>query len=100
MIVQPCNQFGKQEPGTADEIKQFAASKGVKFQMMEKIDVNGPKTHLVYKYLKHVTKTTAIGWNFATYFVVDPVGNVEAHSGVEPMTLLPLILEKAGKEEL
>ena len=83
-----------------DEIKQFAAGKGVKFQMMEKIDVNGATAHLVYKYLKKVTGTTAIGWNFATYFVVDPSGNVEAHSGVEPMNLLPLILEKAGSEEL
>ena len=100
ILAFPCNQFGKQEPGTADDIKQFAASKGVQFKMMEKIDVNGPDAHLVYKYLKHQTKTNAIGWNFATYFVVDPDGNVEAHNGVEPMDLLPLILEKAGSEEL
>lgn len=101
LYVQPCNQFGKQEPGTAEEIKQFAASKGVQFRMMEKIDVNGPDAHIVYKYLKHVTGTKAIGWNFATYFIVDPVGNVEAHHDVEPMMLLPLMLKHlVSTEEL
>lgn len=100
ILAFPCNQFGQQEPGSAQEIKQFAAAKGVRFQMMQKIDVNGDDAHLVYKYLKHKTGTNAIGWNFATYFLVDPDGNVEAHNGVEPMTLLPLILEKAGSEEL
>lgn len=65
ILAFPCNQFGKQEPGTSDEIKAFAAAKGVQFKMMEKIDVNGPDAHLVYKYLKHHTQTSAIGWNFA-----------------------------------
>ena len=99
ILAFPCNQFGQQEPGTADEIQQFAARKGVQFQMMAKIDVNGPSAHLVYKYLKHHADVAAIGWNFATYFVVDPQGQVSAFHGVEPMELLPLILEKAGAEE-
>ena len=46
ILAFPCNQFGKQEPGTADEIKAFAAGKGVQFKMMEKIEVNGADTHL------------------------------------------------------
>lgn len=100
ILAFPCNQFGKQEPGTADDIKEFAAQKGVKFQMMQKINVNGPDSHIVYKYLKHQTKTPAIGWNFATYFVVDPEGKIDAHHGIEPMTLLPLVLKMAGSEEL
>jgi glutathione peroxidase-family protein len=99
ILAFPCNQFGKQEPGSADEIKDFASRKGVEFKMMEKIEVNGPGTHVVYKYLKYHTGTTAIGWNFATYFVVDPDGTgVSAFHGVEPMDLLDLILEKAGAE--
>ena len=100
ILAFPCNQFGQQEPGSAQDIQDFASAKGVQFQMMQKINVNGPNAHLVYKYLKQKTGTTAIGWNFATYFVVDPAGNVQAHHGVEPMDLLPLILEKEGTEEL
>lgn len=100
ILAFPCNQFGKQEPGTAEDIKAFAAAKGVQFKMMEKIDVNGPNAHIVYKWLKAKTNTPTIGWNFATYFVIDPQGNVESHDGVEPMGLLSLILEKAGSEEL
>lgn len=65
ILAFPCNQFGKQEPGTADEIKDFASSKGVQFKLMEKIDVNGPDAHIVYKFLKAKTNTSAIGWNFA-----------------------------------
>lgn len=45
----PCNQFGSQEPKSNKEIKQFAQSKGAKFQMLSKIDVNGPNS----AYLTH-----------------------------------------------
>lgn len=45
----PCNQFGAQEPKSNKEIKQFAQSKGAKFQMLSKIDVNGPTSaHLTH----------------------------------------------------
>jgi glutathione peroxidase len=100
ILAFPCNQFGKQEPGTAKEIADFAKSKGVEFTMMEKIDVNGPTTSLIYLYLKSQTNVTAIRWNFATYFIVSPEGDVTAHTGVEPMDLKPTILELLGKEEL
>ncbi len=48
----PCNQFGGQEPGTADEIAEFcSATYGVSFPMFEKIEVNGPERHPVYQEL-------------------------------------------------
>lgn len=69
--------------------------------MMEKINVNGPKTSLVYKYLKHHTQTSTITWNFATYFVVGPDGTtITAHNGVEPHTLFGHVMELLSSEEL
>src|SRR6476620_6043919 len=45
----PCNQFGGQEPGSAEEIAEFcSASYGVTFPMTEKVDVNGADRHPVY----------------------------------------------------
>ena len=49
----PCNQFGKQEPGTSEEIQSFCdLNYGVTFPLSEKIEVNGSNAHPVYKYLK------------------------------------------------
>jgi glutathione peroxidase-family protein len=62
----PCNQFGKQEPDSNEDILEFALGYGVGFQMMSKINVNGAKASPVYKYLKKVAGPTNIGWNFAT----------------------------------
>ena len=48
----PCNQFGQQEPGDANEIKNFCSlNYDVTFPMFAKIDVNGPKAHPLYEYL-------------------------------------------------
>ena len=53
IIGVPCNQFGGQEPGTAEQINSFARSKyGVTFQLTEKVDVNGKFTHPTYNYLR------------------------------------------------
>lgn len=68
--------------------------------MMDKIDVNGPNASLVYKYLKKEAGPSNIGWNFATYFVVSPSGEVESFSGVEPMQLKDNVLEMLDREEL
>ena len=88
ILAFPCNQFGKQEPGTASEIKQFAQSKGVQFRMMQKVDVNGGTADIVYKYLKRASKSPHIQWNFETYFVVSPPnGEVQAFHGVLPTDL-------------
>ena len=100
ILAFPCNQFEEQEPGTAEEIKDFATSKGVEFQMMQKIDVNGPDTDPVYVYLKHQTTVPTIDWNFGTYFLVSPEGVVAEYTGVAPHHLIPFIYELMGKEEL
>jgi glutathione peroxidase len=76
----PCNQFGKQEPGDAEEIKNFCSlTYDVKFPLFEKIDVNGPQAHPLYEYLKNAKPgllgTEAIKWNF-TKFLVNRQGEV------------------------
>jgi glutathione peroxidase len=78
----PCNQFGHQEPGTEEEIKQFCqANYGVTFPMFAKVDVNGENAHPLFQYLKEkapgMLGTKAIKWNF-TKFLVDRNGNVIA----------------------
>jgi glutathione peroxidase len=81
----PCNQFGAQEPGTAAEIGGFCERNyGVDFPMFGKIDVNGGKTHPLYRFLKKEKPGLlgplgggAIKWNF-TKFLVDRNGNVVA----------------------
>ena len=52
ILAWPCNQFGRQESGDAAQICKFTADKGVKFRVMEKVDVNGPNTHPVWKWAK------------------------------------------------
>ena len=76
----PCNQFGHQEPGSADEITDFCnVNYGVSFPMFEKIDVNGTGAHPLYKFLKKsapgVLGSEAVKWNF-TKFLVDRDGKV------------------------
>ena len=76
----PCDQFGHQEPGNENEIKNFCSlNYDVTFPMFAKIDVNGSKTHPLYKYLKHEAKgllgSEAIKWNF-TKFLIDKNGDV------------------------
>ena len=75
----PCNQFGQQEPGDADEIEgQCLVNYGVSFPMFEKIDVNGKHAHPIYRWLKAALPGTlggAIKWNF-TKFLVDRNGRV------------------------
>ena len=65
----PCNQFLKQEPGTAEEIEQFCRiNYGVTFQMFDKISVNGPNTHPVYQFLKKALPGK-ITWNFNKFLL-------------------------------
>ena len=53
ILAFPCNQFMGQEPGTNEEIKKFARDHyGAEFPLFAKIEVNGPNTHEVYKYLR------------------------------------------------
>jgi glutathione peroxidase len=78
----PCNQFGGQEPGSAEEIHTFCSTTyGVTFPMMAKIDVNGPDRHPLYAELVTTPdKDGAAGdvqWNFEK-FLIDPAGEVVA----------------------
>jgi glutathione peroxidase len=87
LVAFPCNQFDGQEPGDADEIKAFTQQKGVTFTVMNKINVNGRRTHDVYRFLKSVAGPSEIEWNFATYYVIDGEGRVKAFSDVTPLEL-------------
>jgi glutathione peroxidase len=80
ILAFPCNQFGHQEPGDESEIQNFCSTKyDVSFPLFSKIDVNGEKTHPLYRHLKEsapgVLGTQAIKWNF-TKFLVDRSGKV------------------------
>lgn len=69
----PCNQFGKQEPGGADEIEQTChVNYGVSFPMFEKVDVNGPAAHPLFRYLKQALPGVLGGrikWNFTKFLI-------------------------------
>ncbi len=74
VIGAPCNQFGKQEPGDAFQIKTFCErSFGVTFILTEKIDVKGSKQHPLYKWLTskdlNGRKNSSVKWNFQKYLV-------------------------------
>lgn len=88
ILAFPCNQFGEQEPGTNDEIKNFCSSKfDVTFKLFDKIDVNGKDKSPLYSILtdNEVTGKADIKWNFEK-FLIDKNGNVVARytSKVEP----------------
>ena len=70
----PCNQFGGQEPGSAEEIEKFcSANYGITFPITEKIEVNGDKRHDIYKSLTQVADASGhtgdIRWNFEKFVV-------------------------------
>lgn len=69
----PCNQFGKQEPGGADEIAQTCLiNYGVNFPMFEKVEVNGAAAHPVFRYLKDELPGVLgrrIKWNFTKFLI-------------------------------
>lgn len=72
VLAFPCNQFGGQEPGSATEILNFVKGYGVTFPIFEKVDVNGPNTHPLFKYLKS-QKGELLGndikWNFGKFLI-------------------------------
>ena len=76
----PCNQFGGQEPGSAEEIEEFCSTTyGVTFPLFEKLEVNGPGRHPLYAELTPVADADGeagdIQWNFEK-FIVAPDGSV------------------------
>lgn len=74
VLAFPCNQFGGQEPGMADEIDRFCkVNFGVSFPLMAKIHVNGPDATPLYRWLKArapgVLGTQAVKWNFTKFLI-------------------------------
>ncbi len=69
----PCNQFGKQEPGGADEIAQTChINYGVSFPVFEKVEVNGTAAHALFRYLKSELPGLLGGrimWNFTKFLI-------------------------------
>ncbi len=93
----PCNQFGGQEPGTAEEIEQFCSTTyGVTFPMFEKVEVNGPGRHPVYDSLTALADADGeagdIQWNFEK-FLIGPSGEVLARFRPRTVPDDPEVLE-------
>ena len=81
----PCNQFARQEPGDSEAIRDFCDSRyGGSFPMFEKVEVNGPGTHPLYRHLKAAAPgllgTRGVKWNF-TKFLVARDGKVLLRAG-------------------
>nr|VZI50482.1 unnamed protein product [Spirometra erinaceieuropaei] len=87
ILAFPCNQFGGQEPGTNEEIKQFVVTNyQVSFDFFDKVDVNGPDAHPIFAYLQESLPgliTNSIKWNFSK-FLIDRHGR--PHSRYSPTT--------------
>ena len=92
----PCNQFGGQEPGDADQISSFCSiNYGVSFPMFSKVEVNGANTHPLFAFLKSQKSGllgSGIKWNF-TKFLVDRAGKVVERFGptTTPASITPKI---------
>lgn len=74
VIGVPCNQFGNQEPGKAEDIESFCeVNYGVTFLITEKIDVKGTNQHPLYSWLTQKNnngkKNSSVKWNFQKYLV-------------------------------
>jgi len=100
ILAFPCNQFGKQEPGTNEDIKKFAASKGATFKIFDKIDVNGKNAHPLYLYLRKELKGTLgslIKWNFTKFLCNRDGKPIKRYSPPsKPLSFEPDILELLG----
>ena len=80
VLAFPCNQFGSQEKGSEQDIKEFCTKNyAVTFPIFSKVEINGNKAEPLFKFLKQQIKgfmgTEAVKWNFSK-FLVDQSGNV------------------------
>jgi glutathione peroxidase len=101
VIGVPCNQFGAQEPGAPEEIVEFCqANYGVTFPLTEKVDVNGPDRHPLYRQLTEVPdaagKAGDVLWNFEK-FVVSPDGSISARLRPQVTPDAPELIEAVEK---
>jgi glutathione peroxidase len=97
----PCNQFGGQEPGTAEEIETFCSTTyGVTFPMFAKVDVNGADRHPLYARLTEVADADGtagdVQWNFEK-FLVGPGGDVRARFRPQVQPDDPALVEAVEK---
>mmetsp|Transcript_17805 Transcript_17805/g.17776 ORF Transcript_17805/g.17776 Transcript_17805/m.17776 type:complete len:171 (+) Transcript_17805:30-542(+) len=92
VIAFPCNQFLFQEPREEAKIKAFVKSKGARFILCKKTQINGDKAHDLFKYLRQNSKLRGgrIGWNFGK-FLVDKNGDIYNYysPGTEPEAIKP-----------
>ncbi len=92
IIGLPCNQFGEQEPGEADEIKSFCEKNyGVEFLITEKIDVKGEHQHDIYKWLTNKEfngkMNSSVKWNFQKYLLDEEGRLIDVfYSTTKPMS--------------
>ena len=74
ILAFPCNQFGKQENGNTEEIKNFCEKNySITFPIFEKVEVNGNDAHPIFKFIKEQKKgfmgTESIKWNFSKFLL-------------------------------
>ncbi len=96
----PCNQFGAQDPGSADEIASFCQlNYGVSFPMMAKVEVNGPQAHPLYKWLVKeapgVLGTQAIKWNFTKFLLGRDGRVIKRYGSIDTPKALATDIERA-----
>lgn len=96
IIAFPCNDFGKQEPGTNQDIKTFCEQYNVSFTLMEKISIKDNEIHPVYKWLtsseENGTLDAKVIWNFQK-FMIDTTGHVLDYVGPGGSPLKNRIIE-------
>jgi glutathione peroxidase len=95
----PCNQFGAQEPGSAEDIRQFCSlTYPVSFPLFAKVEVNGPNAHPVYGFLKTgapgVLGTEAVKWNFTKFLVAKDGRVVERYASTTTPAALKADIDK------
>ncbi len=95
----PCNQFGAQEPGSAEDIRQFCSlTYPVSFPLFAKVEVNGPNAHPVYDFLKAgapgVLGTEAVKWNFTKFLVAKDGRVVERYAPTTTPAALKAVIDK------
>ncbi|KAF9423690.1 hypothetical protein HW555_001016 [Spodoptera exigua] len=95
ILAFPCNQFAYQEPGSPEEILKFTKAKQVKFDLFEKVSVNGEDAHPLWNFLKRMQGGTLgdfVKWNFSK-FIVDKNGVPVERFGpnTDPLELVPYL---------
>lgn len=102
----PCNQFGKQEPGTAQEIQEFCTQNyGVKFDLFEKVEVNGDGACPLYQHLTKLKTEPkgpgAVSWNFEKFLVNrkgEVIGRYEPRTAPDAPELIKAIEDALAQQ--